>query len=109
MFDRNVHDGTGRSVVSGGPLEGPLALAWSPKGTIVASNGDAAGSPQTPQNINRVVEINPHGGKFIATRQLDNSGTAGAIFGITIGRVQRDSSLIYVNDNSNTLNVLPEK
>jgi hypothetical protein len=109
VFDRNVHDGTGKSVVSGRPLEGPLALAWSPKGTIVASNGDAAGPPQTPKKINRVVEINPHGGKFIATRQLDNSGTAGAIFGITIGRVNGRNSLIYVNDNSNTLNVLPQK
>src|SRR5579872_1582478 len=38
------HDqGAGRTVVSGGPLEGPLALAEAPNGDIILSNGDAAG------------------------------------------------------------------
>jgi hypothetical protein len=109
VFARNVHDGTGKRVVSGGPLEGPLGLAWSPKGTIVASNGDAAGPKHDSGNINRVVEINPNGGKFVATRRLDTSKTAGAIFGIAIARVNGKSSLIYVNDNTNALNVLPQK
>ena len=109
VFDRNVHDGTGRSVVSGGPLEGPLALAWSPKGTIVASNGDAAGGLRLLRTSIASSRSIPMEECSWRRGSLDNSGTAGAIFGITIGRVNGTSSLIYVNDNSNTLNVLPEK
>jgi hypothetical protein len=101
--------GVGETVAQGAPLEGPLALAWAPNGDIVTSNGDAAGPLQTRGNINRVVEINPDNGNFVATRQLDTSGTPGAIFGITIGPVNHHESLIYVNDNTNTLNATPRK
>ncbi len=105
--NRTNHDrGAGRTIVSGAPFEGPLALAWAPNGDIVASNGDAAGPPQTPSNINRVVEINPRNHSFVTSRQLDTSGTPGAIFGIAIGRVGDHESLIYVNDNTNTVDVL---
>jgi hypothetical protein len=97
----------GRTVVSGAPLKGPLALAWSPFGTIVASNGDAAGDAQTPPNM--VVEFNPYARRFLASRQLDTSGTPGAIFGIAIAPVAGKSSLIYVDDNTATLNVLPQR
>jgi len=97
--------GSGHTVVSGAPLKGPLALAWTPEGTIVASNGDAAGDPMTPPNM--VVEFDPSGGKFVAMRQLDTSGTPGGIFGLTIARVGDREALIYVDDNTNTVNVLP--
>lgn len=107
--NRGVDHGPGRTVAAGGPLEGPLGLAWSPLGTIITSNGDAAGPAQTPANINRVVELNPRDGRFLATRQLDASGTAGAIFGITIARFRGKESLIYVNDNTNSLDVLSRR
>jgi hypothetical protein len=96
--------GSGVTVVSGPPLKGPLALARSPFGTIIASNGDAAGDPQTPPNM--VVEILPERHLIIASRQLDDSGTPGGIFGITIAKVEGVPSLLYVNDNSVTMNVL---
>jgi hypothetical protein len=101
--ETNKDRGAGQTVASGAPLRGPLALARSPQGTIVASNGDAAGPSSTAPN--QVVEIDPNGG-FVAMRQLD-SGTPGAIFGIAIASVAGKSALIYVNDNDNTVNVLP--
>jgi hypothetical protein len=108
--DASHAGGAGETVAQGAPLQGPLALAWAPNGDIVTSNGDAAGpQPEMAKDINRVVEINPDNGKFVATRQLDTSVTPGAIFGITIGQVNHHESLIYVNDNSNTLNVTPRK
>jgi hypothetical protein len=110
QFVAGVHSaagdlGAGKTIVSGPPLRGPLALAATPIGTIVASNGDAAGSASTAPNM--VVEFNPAARRVIAARQLDNSGTPGAIFGIAIDPVDGRTSLLYVNDNSVTLNVLP--
>lgn len=95
------------TIASGAPLQGPLGLAWAPNGNIVASNGDATGPPETAATMNLVVEVNPNRGSFVDARQLDNSGTPGAIFGIAIAPVNGESSLIYVNDNTNTVNVLP--
>ena len=95
--------GSGQTVVSGAPLQGPLALARSPIGTIVASNGDAVGAGVQP---NLVVEFDPSSRRFVATRQLD-TGLAGGIFGIAIARVSGEPSLIYADDNSVTLNVQP--
>jgi hypothetical protein len=101
---RHTDQGAGTMVISGAPLKGPLALAWSPVGTIVASNGDAAGDPSTPPNM--VVEFNPFSHSFVTARQLD-TGAPGGIFGITIAKFSERTSLIYVNDNTNTVNVLP--
>jgi hypothetical protein len=103
---KGVDLGAGTTVFRGAPLRGPLALAATPIGTIMASNGDAAGSLSTPPNM--VVEINPAEHKAVASRQLDTSGTPGAIFGIAIAPVDGRQSLLYVNDNSVTMNVLPE-
>jgi hypothetical protein len=100
--------GSGETVVSGTPLKGPLALARSPQGTIVASNGDAAGDPNTASNINRVVEIDPRQHAFVTSRQLDTTGTAGAIFGIAVPNTER-SGLYYVNDNTTKLDFLPSQ
>jgi sugar lactone lactonase YvrE len=104
--DTQSDQGSGETVVSGAPLKGPLALAQSPSGTIIASNGDAAGSANTPDNINRVVEFDPRQHASVTSLQLDNSGVAGAIFGITIPTSGR-SGLYYVNDNTTTLDFLP--
>lgn len=97
--------GAGQTVLSGAPLKGPLALAWTPLGTIVASNGDAAGSASTPPNT--VVEFEPRTSEVVARRQLDTSGVAGGIFGITIAPVTGKVSLVYANDNTSMVDVLP--
>ena len=103
----HTDQGPSTTVFGGAPLKGPLALAWSPRRTIVASNGDAAGDPATPPNM--VVEIDPLLGQVLATRQLDTSAVPGALFGIAIAAVGDEPSLIYVNDNTATLNVLPRR
>ncbi|HEY7294961.1 MAG TPA: hypothetical protein VH916_07950, partial [Dehalococcoidia bacterium] len=96
--------GAGRTALSGAPLKGPLALAWTPFGTIVASNGDAAGDPATLPNM--VVEFEPNEHMVVATRTLDTSGTPGGIFGIAIDRFAGHTALIFVDDNTATVNVL---
>ena len=95
--------GSGRVVASGRPLEGPLGLTWAPNGDLIASNGDAAGPAHNKTNINEVVEVNPATGRFVAVRQLDISGTPGAIFGVAVARLHGGESLVYVDDNTNTL------
>lgn len=102
-----VDRGSGKTVVSGPPLRGPLALAKSPFDTLVTSNGDAAGNPSTPPNL--IVEIDPKRGRFVATRQLDTSGIPGGLFGIDIARFGDRASLLFVDDNTNTFNVLPSR
>jgi len=94
--------GSGRTVVAGAPLQGPLALARTPFGTIVASNGDAVSAGVQP---NLVVEIDPSSRRFVATRQLD-AGGPGGIFGIAIARAAGRPSLAYADDNTVTLDVL---
>jgi hypothetical protein len=95
--------GAGTTVVSGAPLRGPLGLAWTPEGTIVLSNGDAAGSSATQPNL--VVELDPVDHVVLATRQLD-TGAAGALFGIAIAEVSGKVALLYADDNTNTLDFL---
>jgi hypothetical protein len=95
--------GAGATVVSGSPLQGPLALAETPIGTLVTSNGDAVNPTST---TNLVVEINPRTKSFVATRQLD-TGPPGGIFGVVVANVAGNPSLIYANDNRNTVNVIP--
>jgi hypothetical protein len=95
--------GVGETVVSGSPLQGPLALAETPIGTLVASNGDAVAPIGQP---NLVVEINPRTKSFVATRQLD-TGLPGGIFGVFVATVAGNPSLIYANDNTSTVNVIP--
>ena len=95
--------GAGATVVSGAPLQGPLGLAKTPDGTLITSNGDAVNPTST---LNLVVEINPQTDSFVATRQLD-TGAAGAIFGVFVAKVAGKSSLIYADDNTSTVNVIP--
>jgi DNA-binding beta-propeller fold protein YncE len=107
VIDANAHfdQGAGTTVFSGPPLAGPLGLVHVPGiDHLVAVNGDAVTTtPATPPNM--AVEITEHG-KLVATRQLDTSGTAGALFGIALTRFQGELSLVYVNDNENSVNVL---
>jgi DNA-binding beta-propeller fold protein YncE len=104
--DTRKDRGAGETIVSGPPLFGPLGLAWTPQQTIVAANGDAVGSPDADEQ-NRVVEFDPADHTIVTTRQLDTTPTSGALFGIAIAPFFGKTSLFYVDDNSNTLNVLP--
>ncbi|HZT97468.1 MAG TPA: hypothetical protein VFB34_11605 [Chloroflexota bacterium] len=95
--------GSGSLVASGGSLEGPLALTWAPNGDLITSNGDASGPAHTKRNINRVVEINLRQHTIVDSLQLDTTGTPGAIFGLAVTRLAGKEALVYVDDNSNTL------
>jgi hypothetical protein len=91
--------GSGRDVLVGGALADPLGLTVVPNGDLVAVNG-----------VNgKVVEVSPTGAQ-IAVKVLDNSVTrggqngGGALFGLA--PVPDGSGLYFVDDNSNTLNLL---
>jgi sugar lactone lactonase YvrE len=100
----NGDQGKGDTVKSGPPLFGPLGLVLTPRERhLVLVNGDAVGNP-SPDQFNLAVELTRHG-EVVATRQLDNTGTAGALFGITLTEFQHELSLVFVDDNSNSVNI----
>jgi hypothetical protein len=97
--------GRGETVFSGAPLAGPLGLVLIPHlHHLVAVNGDSIMS-NTP---NLAVEISTRG-QLVATKTLDNSGTAGALFGVTLTEFERELSLVFVDDNDNTLRILKSR
>ena len=96
-----VDQGPGSTVFAGPPLEGPLGLLLTPTAHLIAVNGDSVTST-TP---NLAVEITRQG-KLIATKTLDTSGTSGALFGITLTEFQNKPSLVFVDDNDNTVKIL---
>jgi hypothetical protein len=87
--------GRGRTVSQNGFLNDPLGLTLAPNGDLIAANG----------NDGNLVEVTP-GGAQVAKQLVDNTGGpppgAGTLFGLTAvpGRVY------FVDDGSNTLNVL---
>ncbi|MGF1425833.1 hypothetical protein [Kitasatospora sp. LaBMicrA B282] len=93
---RDSDAGTGRTVSSGGNLNGPLGLAIAPDGDILTVNSLDG----------NLVETTPRGNQ-VAVRVLDATGTppgAGALFGLA---VNLDRNAVYFVDNAtNTLNVL---
>jgi hypothetical protein len=86
----------GQTLSSGGSLNDPLGLTVAPDGHIIVVNG----------NDGFATEITPHG-KQIATKLLDNTGGpppgAGTLFGVVF---DAELGLVFVDDGSNTLNVL---
>ncbi len=92
---RHNSAGTGRTFSSGGNLSTPLGLAIAPNGNVLTVNaGDG-----------NLVETRPSG--QIAVRTLDSSGSppgAGALFGLAVNAA--GPSVYYVDDNTNTLNLL---
>ena len=93
--------GTGFTLSSGGSLNGPLGLIVAPNGHILTVNGDDG----------FITEITPHGHQ-IAKTLLDSSvapGTpppapgSGALFGLIL---DLDLGIVFVDDATNTLNVL---
>ncbi len=91
--------GTGRVVSVGGALNDPLGMALVPGGDLVAVNG----------NDGRAVEVTPAGVQ-VAFKMLDNTAVqggkngAGALFGLA--PVPGGSGLYFVDDDTNTLNLL---
>ena len=94
--DRNSTDHTGKDVSVNGSLNDPLGLAIAPDGTILVVNG----------NDGNLVVITPHG-RQIATIPLDTTGNppgAGTLFGLAVA--QGRFGVYFVDDGSNTLNLL---
>jgi hypothetical protein len=93
---RTTSAGTGATVSEGGSLNDPLGLTVGPAGNILAVNG----------NNGFLVVVTP-GGVQTSKILLDNTGNppgAGALFGLTY---VRGTGIYYVDDASNTLNLLP--
>jgi hypothetical protein len=93
--DRTTSAGTGIPLTSGGSLNDPLGLTLGSDGHILTVNG----------NDGFVTEVTAHG-EQIAKRLLDNTGTppgSGALFGLIF---DPEVGVVFVDDASNTLNVL---
>jgi hypothetical protein len=88
---------TGITVSQNGFLNDPLGMAFAPNGNIVTANG----------NDGNLVETTPTGTQ-VAKKLVDNTSSppalpgAGTLFGIAVN----NQSVYFVNDGSNTLNLL---
>ena len=95
-LSRTSSAGTGRTLSSGGSLNGPLGLVVTPAGTVLTVNSSDG----------FITEISPHGMQ-VAKKQLDNTGGpppgAGALFGLAF---DPEAGVYFVDDASNTLNLL---
>ncbi len=91
-MNRKTSAGTGRTVSSGGALNGPLGMTIAPNGNIIVANGGDG----------NLVEVTP-GGDQVSTKTVDSSG-AGALFGLVAGKGGR--AVFFVDDALNTLEVL---
>lgn len=93
---RTTPSANGKTLTSGGSLNDPLGLTVAPNGHLIAVNG----------NDGFATEITPRGSQ-IATSLLDNTGGpppgAGTLFGVVF---DPEVGLVFVDDGSNTLNVL---
>jgi hypothetical protein len=92
---RTTSAGTGLTLTAGGSLNDPLGLSVAPDGHVLTVNGGDG----------FITEITPQG-RQIAQKLLDNSGMppgSGALFGLI---VDPDLGVVFVDDASNTLNVL---
>jgi len=85
----------GITVSSGGALNGPLGLALTPDGRLIAANGGDG----------NLVQINPFSGRQTWTKMVDSSGSppgAGALFGLFAA----SNGVYFVDDATNTFNLL---
>jgi hypothetical protein len=88
--------GTGSTLTSGGKLDTPLGLTMAPNGDVLTVNGGNG----------LIVETTP-GGKQVANKMLDKSGTppgAGALFGLAV--TPNQNGVYYVDDAVNTFRLL---
>ncbi len=86
--------GTGKTVSTGGSLNGPLGLAIAPNGNILTANaGDG-----------NLVETTP-GGSQVNTEMIDTSGMGGGtLFGLAVK--PGGKGIYFVDDGDNTLDLL---
>ena len=97
-LSRTSSAGTGRTLSSGGSLNGPLGLVVTPVGTVLTVNSSDG----------FITEISPHGMQ-VARKQLDNTPVpgslpgAGTLFGLVFDPA---AGVYFVDDGSNTLNLL---
>lgn len=94
---RTTTVGRGMTVTSGGSLNDPLGLTVGPDGNIVTMNGGNGFAVKTSPS-----------GQQLGKGLLDSSGNppgAGALFGVAIAN---GTGLYYVDDATNTLNLLVE-
>lgn len=93
---RETPANSGDTVSEGGKLNDPLGLVFAPNHHLLAANG----------NDGNLVEVDPLTGKQVATKLLDNTGGpppgAGALFGLAA----TDAGVYFVDDASNTFNLL---
>ncbi len=87
--------GTGKTVSRGGFLNDPLGLTLAPNGDLIAANG----------NDGNLVEVTP-GGKQVAEKLVDNTGGPPPGAGTLFGLIALPGHVYFVDDGSNTLNVL---
>jgi hypothetical protein len=91
--------GTGITVSEGGKLNGELGLTIAPNGDILTVNGGNG----------NIVEVTP-GGAQVAVKALDTTPTPpglpgnGALFGLAVA--PGGTGVYFVDDNTNTLNLL---
>jgi DNA-binding beta-propeller fold protein YncE len=86
--------GSGSTLTIDGSLNDPLGLTMAPNGDLIAANGDDG----------NLVEVTPSGNQ-IATKLVDSTGSppgAGTLFGL----FAVPGKVYFVDDGSNTLNVL---
>ncbi len=91
---RQHSGGPGITVSIRGSLNDPLGLTLAPNGNLIAANG----------NDGNLVEITPSG-RQVATKLVDSTGNppaAGTLFGL----FAVPGAVYFVDDGSNTLNVL---
>lgn len=94
-LSRSSASHSGRTVSSGGALNGPLGLSFSPEWGLIAANGGNGD----------LVQINPSSGRQVASKLVDKSGSppgAGALFGLFAGQ----RGVFFVDDAMNTFNLL---
>ena len=83
-------------------LRGPLGLALTPTGDLIAANGDAINDD--PTQPSELVEFTPKG-QFVAEVPVDDSGEGGA-FGIAISAPQGNTvQFAAVDDLTNSLDI----
>ncbi len=93
-LSRHTSAGTGRTVLAGNALNGPLGLAIAPHGDILVTNG----------NDGNMVEVAP-GGSQVAVKPVDITGAgAGTLFGLAVA--PHAAGVYLVNDGNNTLDLL---
>ena len=83
-------------------LRGPLALAFTPNGNLITTNGDAVNASPTPSENSEIVEFTKSG-NFVAQFSIDSA--VGAAFGIAVAPLVVLARLAAVDDTRNDLTV----